>query len=80
MHRYLIICAMLLASCGPKLPDGSVPPELLAAPTGYVGPTPLTEGQIVDAALADQVALGQCVAQLGAIAALQSPDGHILSH
>ena len=71
MNRHLTICAMLLAGCGADLHAGNIPPELLAAPTGYVGPTPVTEGQIVDAVLADQVALGQCVAQLGAIAALQ---------
>ena len=62
----LVTLLVLLAACGPKLPP-LVPPELLTPPVGYVGATPVTEGQFLKAVVTDKRALGQCTMQLESI-------------
>ena len=71
MRHYHLILTILLAACGPKLvAQQRIPPNLLAVPQGYQGPTPQTQGQYTDAILADRAALLQCQGQLISIAAL----------
>lgn len=53
MHRYLIICAMLLAGCGAD-PAPIVPPDLLQPCPGWQGPVPSTERQLARAAAAEK--------------------------
>lgn len=70
--RHCLICfPLLLLGCGPDLvATRGVPPDLLVKPVGYEGRTPASEGELVGAMLADRAALGQCVAQIDAIADL----------
>lgn len=73
MRHYPLILTTLLASCGPDLQSQPrVPPNLLAVPQGYQGPTPKTQGEYTDAILADRAALLQCQGQLMSIAELPS--------
>lgn len=72
MRLCLVISTMLLAACGPE--TGAVPAELLLPPTGYVGPKPTTEGQLVAAVIADKKALGQCVLQLESVREILSGE------
>ena len=51
MRLCLIICAGVLASCGPK---PVVPADLLTPCPGWTGGTPATEGQLLRAALAER--------------------------
>lgn len=73
MHRCLIICAALLASCGPDpvpvMP--SIPPDLLVPARGWEGGRPETEGALVDATAAELRGRLQCNGQLLAIAEIQ---------
>ena len=52
MRRCLIICAMLLAGCGPK--PLIVPADLLKPCPGWQGPVPATERQLARAAAAEK--------------------------
>lgn len=61
MHRFLSICLMLLASCGPTTNDTTVikvrtyvPPDLLTTCAGWRGAAPETEGQLIEAAHAEK--------------------------
>lgn len=59
MRLCLLCCALLLSACGrqneptlrPELHN--VPPDLLQACPGYLGPRPQDEGQISDALVAE---------------------------
>jgi hypothetical protein len=66
MRHCLIICAMLLASCGPDLPRATIPPELLEQCEGWQGPI-ITEGDFVDAAAAEKRGRLICNARIAAI-------------
>ncbi len=60
MRRLMLTVSMLLASCGPKPPSPSIAPQDLISPDlvrpcgGYVGASPTTIGQLVDAAAAEK--------------------------
>lgn len=69
MRRCLIICAGLLAGCGPDpAPDLHIPPDLLQPVAGWTGPAPQTEGQLIDAAAAEKRGRQRANAQIRAIA------------
>ena len=68
MRLYLIICAALLAGCGPD--PVSVPPDLLTPAPGWTGPTPTTESQFARAGAAEKAGRLMCNGQLGAIGRL----------
>lgn len=71
MRHYPLILTMLLAACGPDpVSRQGIDPDLLAISQGYQGPTPQTQGQYIDAILADRAALLQCQGQLISIADL----------
>jgi len=75
MRRCLIICAIVLAGCGPRpsiLPY--VPADLLQPVAGYVGPVPQTEGQLIAAAIAEKHGREVANAQLLAIAKILGPQ------
>jgi hypothetical protein len=67
MRRYLIICAVVLAGCGPKV----IPADLLAPCPGWTGRRPETEGEIIRAALAEKGGRECANSKLASIAALQ---------
>lgn len=72
MPRYPIICAALLAACGPERPPvlvtlQPVDPGLLQPCPGWQGPTPRTEGELIDAAAAERRGRLRCNAQLASI-------------
>ena len=60
MRRLMLTVSMLLASCGHSLQPPSIAPKDLISPDlvrpcgGYVGVSPLTIGQLVDAAAAEK--------------------------
>lgn len=58
MRLLAIICVMLLASCGrdPQyIPvEPTIPADLLVPSKGWTGPTPQTEGQLIDAVEAEK--------------------------
>jgi len=60
MRRCLITCAALLAGCGPEVVTRpvavapAIPAAVLAPCPGWTGPTPRTEGDLIDAALAER--------------------------
>lgn len=73
MRHCLIICALLLASCGHNparvvVSPPPIPADLLVPCPGWTGPVPQTEGQFVDATAAERRGRMQCNAQIGAIA------------
>lgn len=73
MRHCLIICALLLAACGPDparvvLAPPPISADLLAPCPGWTGPTPQTEGQWVDAAAAEKYGREMCNGQLLTIA------------
>ena len=78
MPRYPIICALLLASCGPEtrpIPaQAMIPADLLAPCPGWEGTPPATEGQLVDAAAAEKRGRERCNAQLAAIHQIVTPE------
>lgn len=72
MPRYPIICAALLAACGPErapvvVAPPPIDPSLLQPCPGWQGPTPRTEGELVDAAAAERRGRMRCNAQLSSI-------------
>lgn len=70
MRRYLTICAMLLASCGPDHfveTDNMVDPGLLQPRAGYTGPSPETQGALIAAAHAEQSGRLMCNADKSTI-------------
>lgn len=68
MRLCLIICALLLAACGPD-PEKviRVPEELFRPEPGWIGPVPATEGQLIDAALAEKTGRQRANEKLGTI-------------
>lgn len=72
MRHYPIICAMLLGSCGhevtaPLVLSAPIAADLLTPCAGWQGPSPTTEGQLIDAASAERTGRLQCNAKLKAI-------------
>lgn len=53
MRLCLIICAVVLAGCGPD-PVPAVPPDMLQPCPGWQGRTPETAGELMRAAAAEQ--------------------------
>lgn len=73
MRHYLMIWLLPLAACGhePARPVLSPPPisaDLLVQRPGWTGPTPIQNGQFVDAAAAEKRGRLQCNGQLFTIA------------
>lgn len=66
MRLYPIICAALLAGCGPNAAP-IIPPDLLQSCAGWTGKTPATEGELVDAILAERRGRLICSGQIDAI-------------
>lgn len=58
MRRWMTLCAMLLASCGPEprpvVVAPPIPADLLVGCPGWQGSTPVTKGALIDAAHAEQ--------------------------
>lgn len=87
MRRYLTICAALLAACGPEtapevvVVPPPIEPSLLTPCAGWTGPTPTTEGQLADAALAEKRGRVCANGKLAAIAeitrAAEAPAGRL---
>lgn len=78
MRRYPIICALLLAACGREAqPVTAAPPQipadLLKPAPGWTGPTPATDGGIIDAAWAEKRGRLQCNGQLLTISEIAYP-------
>jgi hypothetical protein len=72
MRRCLIICAVLLASCGPKprsvdCPRPYAPADLLIPAPGWQGPHPVLDGQLATAAAAEKRGREQANAQREAL-------------
>ena len=78
MRRCLIILALLPAACGrdPQLipAPAPVPADLLAPTPGWTGPTPSTEGQLIDAAAAEKRGRLICNGQLLTIGQIILPS------
>lgn len=77
MHRLAITCAALLAACGPDRPPVVVAPQpvdpgLLQPCPGWQGPTPSTEGQLIDAVAAERRGRLRCNDQLASIESILS--------
>lgn len=68
MWRCLIICAGLLAGCGP---DPVIPADMLTPCPGWQGRRPQTEGELIRAALAEKGGRECANGKLQAIAAMQ---------
>lgn len=66
-----IIFLVLLAACGREVRQAPIPADLLVPCEGWTGPTPRTEGQLVDAAFAEMRGRKECNLKIEAIAALQ---------
>lgn len=73
MRLFLITSVMLLASCGREITPAPIPADLLVPCPGWQGRTPTTEGQLVDAALAEKRGREACNLKLGAIAEIAGP-------
>lgn len=68
MRLYLTICAALLAGCGnDREPVKRVPVELFEPEPGWRGPVPATEGELIDAALAEKTGRLRANEKLGTI-------------
>ena len=67
MRRSVIICIALLAGCGRDAVAVHIPADLLAPVAGWQGPTPRTEGQLIDAAAAEKRGRERANMQLDAI-------------
>lgn len=68
MRLCLIIFVALLAGCGNKQQRViKVPDELFREEPGWVGPIPETEGQLIDAALAEKTGRLRANEKLGTI-------------
>ena len=75
MHRCLIICAMLLAACGPKPAiQPYIPADLLQPVAGYIGPAPTTEGALIAAAIAEKRGREAANSKLAAISEILGPQ------
>jgi hypothetical protein len=68
MRRYLIICAVGLAGCGPD--PATVPPDLLTPCPGWQGNAPATEGELIRAAAAEKAGRTCANTKLQAVAAV----------
>lgn len=69
MKLRLMLCFVLVASCGPeRSPAVYVPADLLAPPPGWQGGPPQTNGAWIDAAATEKRGLQQCTGQLLTIA------------
>ncbi len=68
MHRYLIICATVLAACGPD--PVAVPAPLLTPCPGWQGRTPATEGELIRAGAAERAGRVCANGKLKAVAGL----------
>jgi hypothetical protein len=73
-----IICALLLAACGPEVqPVTAAPPvipaDLLKPAPGWTGATPATEGAFTAAAWAEKRGRLQCNGQLLTISEIAYP-------
>jgi hypothetical protein len=67
MRRCLIICAVVLAGCGRNM---TVPSDLLTPCPGWLGARPVTEGQLIRAALAERTGRQCANGKLGAVAGI----------
>ena len=67
MSRFLTICAMALAGCGPEL---TIPPDLLAPCPGWTGRRPDTQGELIRAAAAEKGGRVCANAKLEAVAGM----------
>lgn len=68
MRLCLIIFAALLVGCGPTTKRAiTVPVELMEPEPGWQGPTPVTEGQLIDAAVAERNGRVRANEKLGTI-------------
>ncbi len=68
MRLCLIIFALLLAGCGqPTKRVIKIPTDLMEPEPGWTGPVPQTEGQLVDAALAEKTGRLRANEKLGTI-------------
>lgn len=65
MRLWLILCAVLLAGCGSR--SLVIPPDLLEPEPGWKGAAPVTERQLLAAALAERTGRLRANAKLGAI-------------
>ena len=72
MRRYLTLCAMLLTSCSAPaeliVQAPPIPADLLVTCPGWSGPVPQTQGQLIDAAHAEQTGRRCANGKLTAIA------------
>lgn len=78
MHRWTMICALLLAGCGRELPPVTaapppIPADLLKPAPGWTGPTPATKGTFTAAAWAEKRGRLQCNGQLLTIDQITNP-------
>jgi hypothetical protein len=67
MRLCLTICLALLAGCGREAATVHFPADLLQPAPGWLGPAPRTEGQMIDAAVAEKRGRERANAQLEAI-------------
>lgn len=68
MRLCLIIFVALLAGCGaPSKRVISVPADLFQPEPGWQGPPPVTEGQLIDAAVAERTGRVRANEKLGTI-------------
>lgn len=75
MRRCLIICALLLAGCGPEPAiQPYVPADLLRPVPGYEGPSPASEGMLMTAAIAEKQGREICVGNVLTIAEILNPQ------
>lgn len=74
MPRYLIILAVLLASCGSDPAINPVPADLLTSCSGHMGPVPRNEKQLA-LALLSEIQGRQCAnRKIEAIAEIIGPQ------
>lgn len=67
MRLCLTICLALLAGCGREAAPVHIPADLLQPVAGWQGPAPRTEGQLIDAAVAEKRGRERANAQIEAI-------------
>lgn len=67
MRLCLTICLVLLAGCGREAAPLHIPADLLQPAPGWLGQAPRTEGQLIDAVVAEKRGRERANAQLEAI-------------